>query len=88
MTAGRGHARQWWVIAASGAAFAVEFVVDKVPLVDSTWDAIHTLIRPVVGGMAGAAIPDCLRPSDEKEVLTGLLAAPLIAQRALQGKCK
>ena len=39
-------------------------------------------------GMAGAAVPDCLRPTDEKEVLTGLLAAPLIAQRALQGKCK
>jgi hypothetical protein len=39
-------------------------------------------------GMAGAAVPDCLRPKDEKEVLTGLLAAPLIAQRALQGKCK
>ena len=39
-------------------------------------------------GMAGAATPDCLRPSGEKEVLTGLLAAPLIAQRALQEKCK
>ena len=39
-------------------------------------------------GMAGAAAPDCPRPSGEKEVLTGLLAAPLIAQRALQEKCK
>ena len=38
-------------------------------------------------GMAGAATPDCLRPSGEKEVLTGLLAAPLIAQRALHENC-
>ncbi len=39
-------------------------------------------------GMANSATPDCLRPSGEKEVLSGLLAAPIIVQRALQEKCK
>ena len=29
----------------------IEFVADKVPYVDSTWDAVHTFIRPV-GGLA------------------------------------
>jgi hypothetical protein len=28
------------------AVFAVEFVADKIPLVDSVWDALHTFIRP------------------------------------------
>lgn len=31
--------------------FAIEFFADKVPYVDSSWDAIHTFIRPL-GGMA------------------------------------
>jgi Domain of unknown function (DUF4126) len=45
-----------WVIAAAGAMFAVEFVVDKIPLADSAWDAVHTFVRPSVGAALGAAI--------------------------------
>jgi hypothetical protein len=45
-----------WVLVAAGALFAVEFVVDKIPLLDSAWDTIHTLVRPLVGGMLGTAI--------------------------------
>jgi hypothetical protein len=48
--------QQSWVIIAAAAAFAVEFVVDKVPLLDSAWDALHTVVRPVLGGLAGMAI--------------------------------
>jgi hypothetical protein len=28
------------------ALFVVEFVADKIPVVDSAWDAVHTFIRP------------------------------------------
>lgn len=35
------------VIIISGILFLAEFVVDKIPWVDSTWDAVHTVIRPV-----------------------------------------
>jgi hypothetical protein len=42
--------QQWWVIAVAGVMFLVEFVVDKIAFIDSTWDAVHTLIRPAVGG--------------------------------------
>jgi hypothetical protein len=45
-----------WVIGAAGVAFFIEFVVDKIPLLDSVWDLVHTLIRPVLGGLTGAAI--------------------------------
>ena len=33
--------------------YAVEFVADKVPYVDSAWDSVHTFIRPA-GGIAMA----------------------------------
>ena len=41
------------VLIAAGALFAVDFVADKVPYLDSTWDAIHTAIRPTVGAVLG-----------------------------------
>jgi hypothetical protein len=41
---------QWWVIGVAVVMFFVEFVVDKIALVDSAWDSVHTLIRPAVGG--------------------------------------
>jgi hypothetical protein len=37
------------VIGAALSLYVVEFVADKVPWVDSIWDAIHTVIRPVGG---------------------------------------
>ena len=48
--------QQGWVIIVAAVAFVVEFVVDKVPLLDSAWDAVHTIIRPMVGGLSGVAI--------------------------------
>ena len=37
------------VLLAAAALYAVEFVADKIPYVDSTWDAISTVIRPTIG---------------------------------------
>jgi len=45
----------WWVIAASGLLFLVEFVADKVPAVDSVWDAVHTFVRIPAGAVLAAA---------------------------------
>lgn len=47
---------RWEVLAAAGVMYGFEFVADKVPYIDSTWDAISTVIRPVVGGVIGALI--------------------------------
>ncbi len=33
--------------------YAVEFVADKVPFVDSIWDAVHTAVRPTAGAVLG-----------------------------------
>ncbi|MGH3308014.1 MAG: DUF4126 domain-containing protein, partial [Nocardioides sp.] len=44
---------RWDVLAAAALMFALEFVADKIPYVDSTWDAISTAIRPTVGAVIG-----------------------------------
>jgi hypothetical protein len=46
----------WPVLAAAALMFALEFVADKIPYVDSTWDAISTAIRPTVGAVVGILI--------------------------------
>ncbi len=38
-----------WVMGVAGALFLIEFFADKVPWVDSTWDAVHTFVRPAGG---------------------------------------
>jgi len=48
------------VLVAAALLFAVELVADKIPYVDSAWDAIHTVVRHVIGAalaamLAGAA---------------------------------
>src|SRR5712691_10997242 len=35
-----------WVLGIAIALYAIEFVADKIPYVDTIWDAVHTLIRP------------------------------------------
>jgi hypothetical protein len=42
------------VLGASGLMLAVEFLADKIPGLDSIWDAVHTFIR-IPAGMALAA---------------------------------
>ena len=44
-----------WVIGVALALYIIEFVADKVPWVDSTWDVIHTFIRIPAGAVLAAA---------------------------------
>jgi hypothetical protein len=43
-----------WVLGVAGAMYAVEFVADKIPAVDSAWDAVHTFIRVPAGAILAA----------------------------------
>ena len=47
---------RWDVLAVAAFLFAMEFVADKIPYVDSTWDAISTAIRPTVGAVIGVLL--------------------------------
>ena len=45
----------WWVIGVAVVLYAIEFVADKIPVVDSTWDVIHTFIRVPAGAVLAAS---------------------------------
>jgi Domain of unknown function (DUF4126) len=44
------------VLIAAAALATIEFVADKIPYVDSAWDAVHTAIRPTLGAIVGALL--------------------------------
>lgn len=46
---------QPWVLIVAGVLYLVEFLADKIPLVDSVWDAIHTFIRVPAGAIMAAS---------------------------------
>jgi len=43
-----------WVLAAAGILYAVQFAADKIPVVDSAWDMVHTFIRVPAGAVLAA----------------------------------
>ncbi|WP_432478754.1 DUF4126 domain-containing protein [Nocardioides sp. GXQ0305] len=47
---------RWDVLAVAGFLFVMEFVADKIPYLDSTWDAVSTAIRPTVGAVVGVLL--------------------------------
>ena len=61
-----------WIIGVAGALFAIEFFADKIPWVDSTWDVLHTVVRPVGGVLLSLAALGELDPAIS--VVAGLLA--------------
>lgn len=66
-----------YVITASGFLLVVEFLADKVPGIDSAWDAVHTFIRIPAGALlaAGAAGDDLTAIT----VAAGLLGGSITA---------
>ena len=66
-----------WVIGAAIVLYLVEFVADKIPWIDSIWDSIHTLIRPVGGAVI--AITTLGSASPGFETLIGLLGGSIAA---------
>ena len=48
--------QRWDVLGVAAFMYAMEFVADKVPIIDSTWDAVSTAIRPTAGAVVGVLI--------------------------------
>ena len=44
-----------WIIGVAIVLYFVEFVADKIPWLDSVWDAVHTVVRPVGGAVIAVA---------------------------------
>jgi len=53
----------WIIIFVALFLYVVEFVADKVPLVDSVWDAVHTFIRVPAGAAIALAATTDLHPT-------------------------
>ncbi|MFJ7907813.1 DUF4126 domain-containing protein [Kitasatospora sp. NPDC096204] len=60
------------VLIVAGALFALEAVADKIPYVDSVWDTVHTVIRPVAGATVGVLIASN-DPGSLSEVAAGAM---------------
>jgi Domain of unknown function (DUF4126) len=46
---------EWWVIGLAGLLYLIEFIADKIPAVDTAWDALHTFIRVPAGAVLAAS---------------------------------
>ena len=62
--------------------FAIEFLADKVPVVDSVWDATHTVIRPIGGALLASRALGDLSPVAEVLALLLLGGATLATHAA------
>ena len=71
-----------WIISIAGVLYLLEFFADKIPWVDSIWDAVHTVIRPIGGALL--AIQVIGHPNPAFTVIVALLAGgtSLIAHTA------
>ena len=45
-----------WVLGAAGLMLVLEFFADKVPLLDSVWDTVHTFLRIAAGAALAAMV--------------------------------
>lgn len=58
-----------WVIGAAIFMYVVEFFADKVPYLDTAWDAVHTVIRPIGGALVAVTTLGDASPTTEALVM-------------------
>ena len=66
-----------WIIGGAIALYLVEFVADKIPWVDSVWDAVHSVVRPIGG--AAIAVATLGDASPTVQTLVALVGGALAA---------
>jgi hypothetical protein len=64
-----------WIIGGALALYVIEFFADKIPWLDSAWDAVHTLIRPIGGALIAIATIGDVSPGTQ--TMVGLLGGAL-----------
>ncbi len=73
----------WWVLAGCGVMLLIEFVADKVPVIDLIWNVVQTAVRVPAGALIAYAAATPL--SSNEQLLAGLAGA-VIALVAHGGK--
>lgn len=51
-----------WVLGAAAIGAIAEFLADKIAWVDTAWDSVHTIVRPLGGALLALAIVDPGQP--------------------------
>jgi hypothetical protein len=74
-----------WVMGAAGFGCIAELLTDKIAWLDSIWDAIHTLVRPVGGALLALAVVDPSNPTWQVVVLLLGGGAALLSHGAKAG---
>lgn len=69
----------WWVIGASAAMFAIEFVADKIPGLDLIWNALHTFVRLPVAALLAYQATSHLSPQMQLLAAVGGAAIAFVA---------
>jgi len=64
-----------WILGVSGLFFALEFFADKIPWVDTFWDTLHTVIRPLGGALLATRVLGDASPV--LLVIAGLMAGTM-----------
>jgi len=67
------------VLGAAGGMYFIEFFADKIPGVDTGWDAIHTFIRIPAGAMLAVGAAQGLEINQAAELAAALLGGSLAA---------
>ncbi len=60
------------IVSVAGVLYFLEFFADKVPWIDSAWDAVHTVIRPIGGALLAIRVLGNSTPTFD--VIVALLA--------------
>ncbi len=66
-----------WIIGIALTLYAIEFIADKIPYIDSLWDSVHSFIRPAGGALV--AIATLGEASPMMEVIIGLIGGTVAA---------
>jgi Domain of unknown function (DUF4126) len=66
----------------SGTLYVLEFFADKVPWVDSAWDTVHTIIRPIGGALLAIRVLGQTSPAFDVVVALAAGGASLVTHSA------
>ena len=70
------------IIWVSGTLYFLEFLADKIPWVDSAWDTVHTLIRPIGGALLAIRVLGQTSPAFDAVVALAAGGASLVTHTA------